>query len=122
MYQGLSGELRSVHYVCQKTNECWRERVFQTTQASNGTRLALVPLETSLAYLGLFYQEEGGRFIEYRESDEAAGTLWENGKSIYSNPTYHFKLQNLRQFSRLLATHSAGRSCGGLLNRPRQRR
>ncbi|KAJ4300890.1 hypothetical protein N0V90_002978 [Kalmusia sp. IMI 367209] len=33
-----------------------------------------------MSALGLFYQEEGGRFLEYVESDEDEADLWENAQ------------------------------------------
>ncbi|KAF1950692.1 hypothetical protein CC80DRAFT_554053 [Byssothecium circinans] len=78
VYQGVTGELRNVYYGCHEKDHCWHERVFRTTQASNGTQLILVPLGNNLASLGIFYQEDGGRFLEYRENYGAVGSLWEN--------------------------------------------
>ena len=76
----MAGEMRGVHYACHEENECWHERVFSTTKASNGTQLVVTPLQNNLSSLGLFYHEKGGRFLEYAEDEEAVGSLWENCK------------------------------------------
>jgi hypothetical protein len=80
VYQGMGGEIRGVHYACHEENECWHERVFDTTTARNGTQLVATPLQNDLSSLGLFYQEEGGRVLEYAENKDAEGSLWENCK------------------------------------------
>lgn len=81
VYQGVNGEVRDAHYECHGKDACWHDRILNTTKASNGTQLALIPLQNRLSSLGLFYQEEGGRFLKYAEDEDSVGSLWENRES-----------------------------------------
>lgn len=50
-------------------------------------------MQNSLSSLGLFFQEEGGRFLEYRENTDEEGELWQNGTSY---PTLMLSNKNSR--------------------------
>lgn len=79
IYQGMSGEIREAHFECHRRNQCWHDNVLRTTEARNGTQLALVPMRNSLASTGLFYQEESGRYVNYKQdSEKGTMTVWEN--------------------------------------------
>jgi hypothetical protein len=86
IYQGMSGEIREAHFECHRRNECWHDKVLRTTEARNGTQLAMVPMQNSLASTGLFYQEENGRYVNYKEDFGEGTTVWENGKSTCPEP------------------------------------
>lgn len=88
VYQGLSGEIRAVHYACHKKNECWHESVLDTTEAKNGTQLIVPPLAYNSSLTGLFYQEEGGRFLVYAQDDSARRAIQGNGKSYVNSPCH----------------------------------
>ena len=81
IYQGLSGEIRSVHYACHEKNECWHESVLDTIETKNGTQLVVLPLAHNSSLMGLFYQEEEeDRFLAYTQDKSGKGESWENGK------------------------------------------
>lgn len=80
VYQGMSGEIREAHYECHRENECWHERVLSTTTAMNSTQLVAAPMGNNLSSLGLFYQEEDGKYINYKEDSDGYSELWTNGK------------------------------------------
>ena len=81
VYQGVSGEIRAAHYACHEESECWHDAVLNTTQATNGTRLVALPLAQNLSTMGLFYQEEGGRFLAYTHNASRDSQIWQNGTS-----------------------------------------
>lgn len=84
MYQGMSGEIRETRFDChveddEEDDECWHDKVLRTSDATNGTRLATLPMQNSLSSTGLFYQEKDGRYANYisdRERHES--TIWVN--------------------------------------------
>lgn len=76
VYQGLSGEIRGNHFECYRKNECWHETVLTTSAATNGTPLAIVPLRNNLSSTGLFYREESGRCVNYKEDNGDAWGVW----------------------------------------------
>jgi hypothetical protein len=78
IYQGMSGEIREAHFECHRKNECWHDNVLRTTGASNGTRLATAPMRNNESSTGLFYREESGRFVNYKEDNADASEIWAN--------------------------------------------
>jgi hypothetical protein len=86
-YQGMSGEVREAQFECYRRGECWHDNVLRTTEASNGTRLVQVPMGNNLSSTGLFYQEEDGRYVNYKEEDGQGSMVWTNRKSFGSTQT-----------------------------------
>lgn len=80
VYQGMSGEIREAHFECHRENECWHDNVLRTTEASNGTRLVTVPMRNNISSTGLFYREEGGKVLNYKEDNGQASEIWANRK------------------------------------------
>jgi hypothetical protein len=80
IYQGMSGEVREAQFECHHKNECWHDNVLHTSEASNGTRLANVPRGNNLTSTSLFYQEDGGRFVDFKE-DNGESQIYERGES-----------------------------------------
>ncbi|KAF2474827.1 uncharacterized protein BDR25DRAFT_112349 [Lindgomyces ingoldianus] len=78
VYQGLGGELRGVNFECHKKNQCWHDSVLRSTEPSNGTRLALVPLTNNLSSTALFYRQEDGSYVNYKEDGGQASVIWRN--------------------------------------------
>lgn len=108
VYQGLSGEIRAVHYACHKKNECWHESVLDTMEAKNGTQLIVPPLAYNSSLTGLFYQEEGGRFQVYAQDDPARGAIQGTGKSYVDSPVPSV----LTLASGFMGSHTSRCTCG----------
>lgn len=82
LYQGMSGEVREVSFTCYGKGQCWNDRVLGTTQPVNGSRLTMVPTQKTNPTVGLFYQDEDGRYLNYVEDDERKSSVWANGRLI----------------------------------------
>ena len=87
VFQGMSGEIRANSYECHRKNECWHEKVLETSSAANGTRLALIPLQNNRSSTGLFYREKSGRYVNYKEEDDQPWGVWTNRKLLTSRST-----------------------------------
>jgi hypothetical protein len=79
IYQGLSGELQGNRYECHQKDKCWHENVLTASAAKNGTAFAIVPLRNNLSSIGLFYEEENGRFVNYKDENTQPWGIWTNG-------------------------------------------
>jgi hypothetical protein len=77
----MSGELREAQFKCHERNECWHDKVLPTTDAINGTKLAMVPTRDMSSEMDLFYQQEGAKVVAYKEKNGEGRPVWENGKS-----------------------------------------
>ncbi|KAF1995164.1 hypothetical protein P154DRAFT_350205 [Amniculicola lignicola CBS 123094] len=78
LYQGMSGEIRGAHFECHKRGECWHDTVLRTTDARNGTQLVAVPMWNNLSSIGLFYEQDDGKFVNYKEDWGRASAIWKN--------------------------------------------
>ncbi|PVH94976.1 hypothetical protein DM02DRAFT_171888 [Periconia macrospinosa] len=78
IYQGTSGEIREINYNCSSKTQCYYDKALSTTQARNGTQLLVLPAKSDLTSTAVFYQEQDGRFLEYREDGTGITTVLQN--------------------------------------------
>ncbi|ORY12103.1 hypothetical protein BCR34DRAFT_663998 [Clohesyomyces aquaticus] len=76
VYQSNGGELRLVSFECRTKNRCWHDSTLPTTDASNGTQLAMIPLTNNLSSLALFYSQEDGAYVSYIDRFGQASEIW----------------------------------------------
>lgn len=80
VYQGNSGEIRELNNNCSSKTQCYYDKTLSTTQARNGTQLLVLPAKSDLTSMAVFYQEQDGRFLEYREDSTGVTTVLQNRK------------------------------------------
>ncbi|KAF2737765.1 hypothetical protein EJ04DRAFT_574274 [Polyplosphaeria fusca] len=85
IYQGMSGEMREARFACYERETCWNDGVLATTQPVNGSHMAMIPFHDELASVGVFYQEEDGRYLNFVEDSDRATAAFSDRISLNSS-------------------------------------
>ncbi|KAF2178618.1 hypothetical protein K469DRAFT_675587 [Zopfia rhizophila CBS 207.26] len=78
VYQSHSGEIHEIDFYCEERESCWHDSVLRTSEPHNGTQMVMVPMKNQLSSTALFYQQEDGTIVNYREDGGRRSELWTN--------------------------------------------
>lgn len=70
--------------------------MLDTSEAKKGTRMAAVPMRNEVSVVGLFYQEDSGRVVNYKQNKNESSEVWANSSSPEFPPLLSRMLMHCR--------------------------